>query len=260
MRLKSARRPAGVGLRVSLVAVLSLLAGCATAPPPQPKIITLKNPKLLRKYEMVPVQKAWKNPKFDLRKYDKVIVRRVETPSGIKLTELEKTNLDSTLGVYAAQLRKFASYTESAFKKAIIADPRLQLVDNAGPNTMVLQLALVKVVPGKPLLGILRNVPIPLGQASFIITPAIKIVGGAVDDLKASVSIEGELLDSETGEVIAMFADTETEKTALINLALMSSYGTPEQIVDEWAKLFVEALNRRKGQKLEKPARVKLIN
>ena len=217
-----------VGMLLFLAVSLIAMCGCRTPPEPEKKIVTLKHPELLKKYDMIPVHKAWKDPKVDLGKYDKIIVERVEVPEGIKLTELEKTNLDSVLGVHAVQVRKFANYTADAFKKAIQADPRLQLATQPGPNTMILKLALVKVVPGKPMLGILRNVPIPVGKASFIITPAIKVVGGAVDELQSSVSIEGELLDSQTRRVIAMFADKEKETSAVINTALMTSYGTPE--------------------------------
>jgi len=211
-------------------------------------------------YKMIPVHRAWKDPQVNLSKYDKIIVRRVETPKGIELTALEKANLDSALGANAARIKKFANYTANAFRKAIKADPRLKLLTEPGPNTMVLKLALGKVVPGKPLLGILRNVPIPLGKATFIVSPAIKLAGGAVDELQSSVAIEGELLDSQTGKTIAMFVDKEKETAALINLSLMSSYGTPEEIVDDWAKLFVRVLNRREGEKIERPSKEKLIN
>ena len=255
------KKRAIIGMFVVMSLSLLGLTGCYTPPKPEKRIVTLKHPELLKKYDMIPVQKAWKDPRIDLSKYDKIIVDRVEIPrNGIKLTEMEKTNLDSVLGVHAAQVRKFADYTAEAFKKAIQADPRLKLVTQPGPNTMILQLALVKVVPGKPLLGILRNVPIPVGKASFIITPAIKLVGGSVDGLQSTVSIEGELLDSQTRRVIAMFADKEKETAAVINTALMRSYGTPEEIVDDWANLFVKVLNRKKGEKIEHPNKAVLIN
>ena len=125
---------------------------------------------------------------------------------------------------------------------------------------MVLKLGLAKVVPGKPALGLLRNVPLPIGKAGFIISPAIKLAGASIDDLKASVAVEGELLDSRTREPIAMFADVATEKSAVVNTALLTSYGTPREIVDQWAEWFVATLNRKPNEKIERKAGFKLIN
>ncbi|RLD12030.1 MAG: hypothetical protein DRI44_02095 [Chlamydiae bacterium] len=47
---------------------------------------------------------------------------------------------------------KFADYTAEALKKAVKEDDKLKLVNKPGPNTIILELALVKVVPGKPIL------------------------------------------------------------------------------------------------------------
>ena len=49
---------------------------------------------------MIPVHRAWKDPKVDLGKYNKRIVNRVGLSEGIKLTELEKTNIDAALGAF----------------------------------------------------------------------------------------------------------------------------------------------------------------
>jgi len=233
------------------------LVGCQSHV--EQKIIFLKNPQLLKHYELIPVGKVWKDSSSILSKYDKIIVNSVITSKQLEKSTLEKLNLGSLTGLEKSSFLAFTKYTENAFKKAVQKDKRLKLVDKPGKNTLILQLALVKVVPGKPLFGILRNVPIPVGKAAFIITPAAKITGLAVDDMKGSVAIEGELIDSKTGKVVAMFADNRSETPAIINIRAMSTYGTPKKIVDAWAVLFVKALNRKPGAKLDAPASFKLI-
>jgi hypothetical protein len=188
-----------------------------------------------------------------------VIVESVITSKQLDKSALEELNLGSLIGTDKKEFIEFVKYTENAFKRAIRKDKRLKLVDVPGPNTLILRLALVKVVPGKPLFGIVRNIPIPVGQASFIITPAAKVTGIAFNDLKGSVAIEGELRDSQTGKIVAMFADTRTETPSVINIRAMTTYGTPKKIVDAWAVLFVKALNRKPGEKLDAPPLFKLI-
>ena len=240
-------------------AVLALFTGCQSTPPAE-KIVYLKNPERLKKYDLVPFQKAWKAKGVDLRKYTKIIVEPVILSQKLKRDELEKLNLSTVLGSEKDEILKFAKYTENAFKQAIKADHRLNLVSKPGPDTLVIRLALVKIVPGKPLFGIIRNVPLPIGKAGFIISPAIKLTGSSVDSLQSSVAIEGEFRDSQTGKVVAMFADHRTETTALINMNLMSSFGTPKEIVNKWAELVVKSLNRKPGEKIEDPSSIKVIN
>jgi hypothetical protein len=235
-----------------------VLTGCQTGQKNQ-KIVFLKNPQVLEHYKLLPFNKVWKDPASNLRKYDKIIVQSLVTSKQLKKTELEKLNLQSVLGMEKAGLFKFAKYTENAFKRAIKKDKRLTLAEKPGPNTLILRLALVKVVPGKPLFGIIRNIPLPLGQASFIITPTAKLTGMAFDELKGSVAIEGELLDSQTGKVVAMFADSKTETPTILNIRAMTTYGVPKKIVDAWAVLFVKSLNRKPGEKVNAPPAFKLI-
>jgi len=244
---------------VFAITALFFFNSCQTAVPEE-KIVFLENPSLLKKYELVPFQKAWKDKNVDLRNYTKIIVEPVILSQHLSRNELEDLNISSVLGTEKDDILKFAKITKRAFKKAIRKDKRLKLVSEPGPDTLIIRLALVKVVPGKPLFGIIRNIPIPIGKAGFLISPAVKLTGATVDSLKSSVAIEGEFIDSETQKVVAMFADQQTETTALINMNLLSTYGTPREIVNRWAELVVKCLNRKPGEKIEKPNSIKIIN
>lgn len=235
-----------------------LLTGCQ-ATPAQEVVFIQQQEKKLQNYDFLPVDKAWYDPEIDFKKYTKIIVEPVITSKRIKQSDLEKANLDSFLGTDKEKALEFVKYTQNAFEKAIQNDTRLQLAEKPGPDTMILQIALVKVVPGKAVVGAVKN--IPMSRIGLIIAPATSAAGGSMDGpLQSSVAIEGRLLDSQSKQVIAAFADREKEKTAVFNLRDFRAYGTPEQLVDEWAALFVKALNRKPGEEVKPKARVKIIN
>jgi hypothetical protein len=68
---------------------------------------------------------------------------------------------------------------------------------------------------------------------------------------KGAVAIEGRLVDSQTREVIAMFADREETKTAPINLAATTWYRGIEVIVQDWADQTVEIINTPRSHTVE---------
>ena len=253
-----------MGMRLTISALLAAagiaqLTGCSTTSAPAEKTVFLKNPKLLKHYDLVPFHKVWKKEGVDLRKYTKIIIEPVVTTQSLPKDDLEALNIEAVLGTEKQAILDFAKYTREAFEKAVVEDPRLSLAKSPGPNTLIIKLALVKVVPGKPLFGIVRNIPLPIGKAAFIVSPALKLTGATVDASKGSVAIEGELLDSQTRQPIAMFADRRTERKAIVNVNSMSSFGTPKAIVNEWARLLVKCLGRKPGEKIPRDESFKLI-
>lgn len=246
-------------IAAAITAGITLIAFSGCHAKPVEETVFLKDGHKMEKNKFLPFHNTWKDPDVNLQDYTKIIVEPVYTSKRLKRSDLEKLNINKLFGTNKKQAFEFIDYTEAAFKKAIDDDRRLQLVTTPGPKTMILQLALVKVVPGKPLIGTARN--IPFSKIGLIITPAVKTVAGSTQSpIQASVAIEGRFLDSQTKKVIAKFADNEKDTTALLNVKEMSSYGTPRQIVDQWAKLLVKCLNRKKNEKIERSQRVKIIN
>ena len=86
---------------------------------------------------------------------------------------------------------------------------------------MILEIALVEVVPNKAELG-------ALGLAA-------------------------------TGEVVAMFADREAGKFGPINLRRATWYGHAHKIIEEWAEQFVEIVNAPPGEKVKDTATFTLL-
>ena len=230
-----------------LIGVLSIAAalyGCKAAPV-EKETSFLPNPEKLQDTKGGAVQKVWKDPNINLLSYDKVIVVPVFTEDQLQKSWLERNNIRHMLGDDDKDLLEFAKYTENAFKKAIAADRRLSLVTKPGPKTLILELALVKVVPGKPIIAALGNLSNLTPFGVLLVPLKVGAKASADSPMQASVAIEGIVRDSQTKKVIGMFADREKQKAAVFNFNDFRAYSNLKQIVDEWAMQFVEAMNRK---------------
>lgn len=246
--------------RSLLITTVLLVAGCST--PPVRDAGFIEHPEMLRHYEFVPVQRAWKDPAVRLRAYTKIMVMPVFTRDQLEQSWLERNNIRHILHEDENDLAEFATYTEQAFRKAISDDRRLVLTNRPGPHTMILELALVKVVPGKPIVSGLSNLCnfTPIG---FLVMP-VKLGAETATDtsLLSSVAIEGRFRDSESGRVIAAFADRRRQNVAILNIRDFTVYGNPKQIVDEWARELVQTLHMdvARGDKVERPYEFTPVN
>ncbi len=231
----------------------------------------IKNPNMMKETEFLPFDRAWKDKRIDFKKYTKIMVAPIFTKTQLDKSWLEKSNLYYYLGKDDQKLAEFANYTAEALKKAVIKDKKLKLVNKPGPNTIILELALVKVVPGKPVIKAAENagsVATPILTATplgFVIIPVKFIANSASDGpgpTDSSVAIEGRIRDSMTKKVIATFADRKKQKTAFFNLKDFSAYGNPRQLVDEWADQIIEVINSNMGKdaKVERKSSTKIIN
>ena len=247
---------------VRTLSSITLLFTCACSTPPVKEAGFIEHPQLMRHYECIPFQRAWKDRNVRLKEYNKIVVMPVFTKDQLEKSWLEQNNLRYLLGDEETDLAEFATYTELAFKRAVMADRRLKLTNKRGPNTMILELALVKVVPGKPIISGLSNLG-NLTPIGFMLMPVKLGAQTATDSpMLSSVAIEGRFRDSETGKVIATFADRERQKVAIFNALDFTSYGNPQQIVDQWALELVQTLNMdiARGDKVERPSGFTPVN
>lgn len=231
----------------------------------------ITKPELLKKYDLLPVDKAYKAGDFSAKDYNKIIVKPVFTESDAKKSALAGTNMRTWLGKEKEDVAKFAKFTQKAFESAIRKDPNWSLVTKSGPKTLILELALVKIVPGKALYGAAKNTPVGFmfGKGAAVGSVAAKGAAAATEStskgsgLASSVGIEGIIRDSVSNKVVVMVKDHASQKTAVFNAKDFSAYGNLEQIVNEWAALLVKCLNKRPletGKKVERKGNLKLLN
>lgn len=224
-----------------------LFSGC-NAEPEKPSGF-IPNPQAMKKYELLPYQKAWKSQNFTASNYNEIMVVPVFTRDQFDKTWMENANIRTWMDEESSDTKAFAQYTETAFKNAVKNSKNYKLVDKPGPQTLILELALVKIVPGKPVVGAAKNLAAPVIGAfrlmALAIAPVRTAVSASTDSpMQASVAIEGVIRDSLTKKVVATFADREKQESAIVNLKDFTAYGNLEQIVDIWAKEFLEILDR----------------
>ena len=231
----------------------------------------ITKPELLKKYDLLPVDKAFKAKNFTAKDYNKIMIKPVFTEKDAKKSALAGANMRTWLGKEKEDVAKFAKFTQNAFKNAIKKDPNWSLATKSGPQTLILELALVKIIPGKALYGAAKNSPVGFmfGKGAAIGTAAAKGAAAATEStskgsgIAASVGIEGIIRDSETNKIVVMIKDHESQKTAVFNAKDFSAYGNLEQIVNEWAGLLIKCLNKRPldtGRKVEKKGKLKILN
>jgi hypothetical protein len=224
-----------------------MLTGCKAEPEKPSGFIP--NPREMKKYDLLPYQKAWKGPNFKASNYNEIMIVPVFAKDQLDNSWMENANIRTWLGDENSDVKAFAQYTETAFKNAVKNSKNYKLADKPGPQTLILELALVKIVPGKPVLGAAKNLAAPVIGAFRLIAlaaaPARTAVSASTDSpLQASVAIEGVIRDSITKKIVATFADREKQESAIVNLKDFTAYGNLEQIVDMWTKEFLEILDK----------------
>jgi hypothetical protein len=230
--------------RICLLAGLAL-AGCKAAEVPNSAFIP--NPELMSKDANVPFQRTYWNDKFEPRAYHEIFIAPVNTDyisaygfwEGFNIADFDKEKLKK-------EIASLADYTQKSFTKAFREDPnhRFTVVDTAGPNTLILELALVQVVPSRTVLGV-------VGCVSPGIAATVGMAGGAAsksqDVGKGVVAIEGRFRDGRTGEITGMFADCEHPKSAILDLKALNWWAPAKAIIDDWSRQLVEIANSTPG-------------
>jgi hypothetical protein len=92
-------------------------------------------------------------------------------------------------------------------------------------------MALTEVVPTKAWLNVTGNV------VGFFV-PGVATAAGIA--ASGSVAMEGRLRASQTGEIVAMFKDRESDQLSPIGIQDFTWYYHAEDNIDEWSAQFAE--------------------
>jgi len=202
--------------------------------------------------DLYPLHRVWFSPGWDSERYTTIVVRPVNTDYVEQASMWDKTTLKG--GRLEEDLADLAAFTENAFREAISADEqhRFTLVDTADKSSLILEIALVEVVPNKAELG-------ALGLAATVVAAPVGAGIAAKETAKGVVAIEARVTHAATGEIVAMFVDREAGKFGPINLRRATWYGHAHKIIEEWADQFVEIVNAPPGEKVEDTATFTLL-
>jgi len=130
-----------------------------------------------------------------------------------------------------------------AFQQAFIMNlvGAVEFTDKPGPGVMRIRLAVVNLKPSNSLTGTVTTV-VPVGLALSIVKKAV--TGSHIG--MGSAAVEAELLDSQSGEVLAaMIDDKMGQKYKIVKSA--SKWGHVIDIFNTWAQTFRARWNKRVG-------------
>jgi hypothetical protein len=251
-------------LRLTLLVALACilpLAGCRARPAPDSGF--LRDPQLMAVDRDVPFNRMYVNPKFKDAHFTEVYVAPVNTDYVMAENVWERATLAT---VNEDDVKKnvnlLADYMRNAFIKAFQNDPkkRFKIVDKPGPATLILEMAIVQLVPSKSELQALSLVPV--GFVGFI-GMGVMAGGSALtqseDQGKGVIAMEGRTRDAASGEVVCMFADRQHPPTAIVDLKALFWWEPAKAICDRWAKQFVGLQTSPAGTKVEEIPNFQLL-
>jgi hypothetical protein len=233
-----------------------LLAGCSTIHSgsekakaelvePAPDAGFIKHPELQSKRADLPFQKVWIKSDFDKSGYTALVVAPVNTAYVMEMDWLHKAGTANWVGDVKKDINNLAKYFHDEVVKQFKEDPkqRFQVIEDPGmpvPATLRMELALIEINPSEPLL-----------HAAGWLVPGGGVAAGVAN--KRTAAFEGRLRDLRTGEVVATFADRDTQDAGPIDLTRYTWYGPAKGIMDRWAEQFVKIANRKPGEAVTDP-------
>lgn len=173
--------------------------------------------------------------------YKKIIIAPVVTSHLNQMDWWQKQNL-ATQEELKQDTKVIAAYMREAFVNAVKSDQnqRYTVVSAAGPNTLIVESAIVELVPSKAFFNAASTV------GSFFV-PGLGLAATAG---KGSVAIEVGIKDSQSGKVLATMADRELAQSAVVDVAAYSWYDSAKDTIQQWAQQFVQLANTDLSEKV----------
>lgn len=169
---------------------------------------------------------------LDLGSYDKIMLQHV----AFFLSEDSEYK-----GIQADEMNELAEAVHEAIIEELSGD--YTFTDKPGPGVMVLRFAFTNLTANKPVMGTVTTI-IPVG---LVLSAGKKAVTGKHMGMGGS-SFEGELIDSQTNEVLMAAIDTKTGKKYKISKSA-SKWGQTKDIIRLWAIDFGKRLDSASGRK-----------
>jgi hypothetical protein len=238
-----------------------LLFGCRAKPAPDSGF--LQDPKLMAADKNVPFNRIYINPKFTNKNFSEIYVAPVNTDYVMAENIWEKATVANfSKDDVKKNIGLLADYQRNAFIKACQTDPKkkFRIVDRPGPNTLILEMAIVQLVPSKVELQALGLVPVGFfGVAATGVELGASAATDSEDQGKGVIAMEARTRDGQTGEIVSMFADREHPPTAIIDIKALFWWEPAKPICDGWARQFVQLETLPKGTKIKEIPNFQLL-
>jgi hypothetical protein len=194
---------------------------------------------------------CWRDPRVDVRSYDKVLISRMT----VRLKPGQAVGVDPT------DLKTLTDYFYRALVKAL--KPRMQVVDKPGPNVLVIRIALTNLVPT----SVTRSVAGTIVPYAFVAEAGSGVATGrpaGSTPYLGETGMEMQFRDGASNRVIAECRDTEIGRkyAADLNAGVAGAAQTwasgylnsfqewsyAKNAFDKWAALTAERLAALRGE------------
>lgn len=201
------------GITAALV-ICILLVGCRASMAPDAGFVP--QPELLHPDKALPFDAVWLQDGVDLRSYKKVYIAPIDTTHLLKLDWWEQANMAP--GDQKQQADQLAAYFRDAVVKAFKDDDAksYQVVETPQPDALLVELAIVEVVPTKVWLN-------AIGYA----------VAGALS--QGTTAFEGRFRDGKTNRVVAELKDREFGQFDVVSINDLTWYRHSEHTIRIWS-------------------------
>ncbi len=203
-----------------LIVAMFILVGCKAAPAPPAGFI--QNHQIMTEDGKSPFHRVWYDPNTNWEEYTRILVAPVNT---YYLTKADWWQSATFAADRRKDSQRIADYMWTKVCDSFNSDPdkRFKPTYLPGPRTLILEMALVQLVPTK----------VWLNAAGMVFAVTID---------QGTVAMEARVRDGATGNVIATFADREHGKSSLVSVANLTWYSHAEHIIDDWAAQMVEVI------------------
>jgi hypothetical protein len=181
-----------------------------------------------------PYDRIWYDPKAKSAHFTSVYVAPVNTDY---LKQMSWWNDASGAGLGTDRdkdVKEIADYFRASVQKAFKEDPkhRYQVVDVPTDNTLILEMAIIELVPTKVWLNTMTQL--------FV---------GAWNH--GTIAFEARVRDGKSKEIIAAFADRQYGDTAVVSTADYSWWAHSKKVIDDWAQDMVNSANASPDEKVQ---------
>lgn len=162
---------------------------------------------------------TWVNPAMDFTKYDKILLGDGEFefrdvgPAKKYRSSMRTTSSKNEYGILEEDQEKFMQVAGDAFVKELSRSKKYDIVESAGPGTILLEGSVLDIVSHVP--------PQMTGRSDMYLSSV------------ASVTLVLELMDSETGQIIAYIE--ERRKIEPPGGGRIDSFSMPANSVTIWS-------------------------
>jgi hypothetical protein len=229
---------------IAITAVVAALSACSPVGEP-----SARNPTKAQFLDQVWVAPAYRG-KSASQEFSKVYFAPVTTGNLSRQgwwesqSAVTQRQLEADARKLAAHFRR--SLTSTAQSQA---GRRLTVVQQPGPDTMVVETSITELIPAKTYWN-------AAATAAGFVVPGAGLLSAAGS---GSITVEGRVRDGGNGKLVANFRDTMKDKMALVNIDSYTWYGGSEANLEEMAANIARVINAKPGTIVSQPSPVTLV-